>query len=75
MINLQDATRIIPGGLTMENFRCPHCGEDLSQIVVAVLAANAGKAGKVGGKAKTAAKRKASAENGRKGGRPRKQQA
>lgn len=46
--------------------RCPHCGEEISDDEVAKYL------GQRGGKVKSEAKAKASRENGKKGGRPRK---
>lgn len=45
---------------------CPHCGKELSPEEIRALWAS------YNGSKKTEAKRRASAENGKKGGRPRK---
>ena len=49
---------------------CPHCGTEIPKELVEKEAAST--IGRLGGSAKTEAKKKASAENGKLGGRPRK---
>jgi len=53
-----------------ENFVCPHCLKEIEAAEVNRW--NAGQMGKKGGSATSDKKAKSSAENGKKGGRPRK---
>ena len=54
-----------------ETFPCPHCNQDIPLSLYAQHFASTG--GRIGGRSRSKSKVTASKENGKKGGRPRKQ--
>lgn len=50
--------------------KCPHCQQVIDNALIAAEMGRVG--GAIGGKSTSEAKRKASAENGKRGGRPKK---